>query len=123
MFKTRLLSGIVLIGLAVGTVLLGGPVLLVTVAFLTFVGMWELYSAVGLTGAKLAEKKGLGKMSLLLGAAYVGAASYMLTLYFLPERYIPYRRSDRFVSVSPGPDHPSSGAFYLRRQHVLSVKK
>lgn len=88
MFKTRLLSGIVLVALAVGTVLLGGPVLLITIAFLTFVGMWELYSAVGLTGATLAEKKGIGKMSLLLGAAYVGAASYMLTLYFLPEWYL-----------------------------------
>ncbi len=88
MFKTRLISGIVLVALAVGTVLLGGPVLLITVAFLTFVGMWELYSAVGLTGAALAEKKGIGKMNLLLGAAYVGALSYELTLFFLPERYL-----------------------------------
>ena len=88
MFKARLISGIVLVALAVGTVLLGGPVLILTVAFLTFVGMWELYSAVGLTGATLAEKKGIGKMNLLLAAAYIGAVSYEVTLYFLPERYL-----------------------------------
>lgn len=88
MFKARLFSGIILVALAIGTVMLGGPVLLATIAFLTFMGMWELYSAVGLTGAKLAEKNQYGRMSLLLAAAFSGAAFFEAALFFLPEWHL-----------------------------------
>ena len=89
MFVTRLISGIVLVALAVGIVLLGGPVLMVTIAFLTLVGMWELYSAIGLTGGELATKgKSLGKMNILLAAAYVGAIVYEVVLFIFGEKYL-----------------------------------
>ena len=43
MFKTRLLSGIVLVILALILILTGGDVLLVTTLLISYIGMFELY--------------------------------------------------------------------------------
>ena len=43
MFKTRLLSGILLVIIALITLIMGGPVLFVTVAAISMIGLRELY--------------------------------------------------------------------------------
>ena len=54
MFKTRLLSGIVLILCMLAFIITGGTVLLVAVAFLSFVAMMELLRMVKLHKTVLA---------------------------------------------------------------------
>lgn len=54
MFKTRLLSGIVLVVIALGTIITGGYVLLGTLLIISMIGMYELYRIFSF------EKKGLG---------------------------------------------------------------
>lgn len=43
MFKTRLLSGILLVAIALVTLIMGGPVLYATVTIISLIGLWELY--------------------------------------------------------------------------------
>lgn len=67
MFKTRLLSGILLVLIALATIISGGDVLFATLLMISFIGMTEIYRIMEL-GSKL------------LGiAGYVAAVSY----YFL----------------------------------------
>ena len=74
MFKTRLLSGIVLVAAAVGLVTAGGDVLLAGLLLVSLVGQFELYRIFGM------EK------SLAGGIGYLGAVLYYLDLRlsFLP---------------------------------------
>ena len=69
MFKTRLISGIVLVAIALLTILSGGYVLLFTLACVSVIGMNELYRAM-----KVHEDK----FTLLEIAGYAGAALYYL---------------------------------------------
>ena len=46
MFVTRLISGIVLVIVALITIILGGPVLFVTLLLVSLIGLRELYQAV-----------------------------------------------------------------------------
>ena len=43
MFKTRLLSGILLVIIALATIISGGYVLFFTLLAVSLIGMWELY--------------------------------------------------------------------------------
>ena len=54
MFRTRLLSGIVLVALALLLIITGGPVLLVSTAILSLIGMFEFYRALGFEKTPLA---------------------------------------------------------------------
>ena len=47
MFKTRVISSVFLVAIALVTILLGGPVLIITVAAISLIGMQELYNAMG----------------------------------------------------------------------------
>lgn len=67
MFKTRLLSGILLVVIAFLTIMAGDYVLLPTLLCVSLIGMRELYSAMGV------HKEGLGLLEL---AGYLGAAFY-----------------------------------------------
>lgn len=67
MFKTRLLSGIVLVIIAVATIFLGGDVLFATLLIISLIGVSELYKVVKI------EKAPLG----IVG--YIGVVAY----YFL----------------------------------------
>ena len=63
MFKTRLLSGIVLIIIALATIIPGGIVLFATLAAISLIGMQELYKAMkvqekGVGGPELAGYEG-----------------------------------------------------------------
>lgn len=74
MFKTRLLSGILLVIIALATIITGGDVLFATLLLISFIGMTEIYKVLKI-GATI------------LGiAGYIAAAAY----YFL----IRYNRAD-----------------------------
>lgn len=64
MFKTRLLSGIVLVIIAGFLLVTGGDVLLGALALISLIGMFELFRAVGV------EKSPLGVIGYLAGIAY-----------------------------------------------------
>lgn len=78
MFRTRLLSGILLVILALVTILSGGYVLFVTLLLVSLIGMRELYSAMGVRGSGF---------SLLELAGYLGAVLYYGVLLISPESY------------------------------------
>ena len=67
MFKTRLLSGILLVIIALATIISGGDVLFATLLMISFIGMTEIYRVLEISG------------TLLGGAGYVAAVAY----YFL----------------------------------------
>ena len=67
MFKTRLLSGMLLVVIALATIISGGDVLFATLLLISFIGMTEIYRVLGISG------------TLLGGAGYLAAAVY----YFL----------------------------------------
>ena len=70
MFKTRLLSGIVLVALALLFIISGGPVLLTAMTVISLIGMFELYRVFGIEKA-------------LPGAVgYLAAVCYYLDLAF-----------------------------------------
>lgn len=75
MFKTRLLSGIVLVIIALATILCGGPVLFTTLLCVSLIGMQELYKA---TGVKKED------FDLLEIVSYVGVAIYYFVMWQLP---------------------------------------
>ena len=78
MFKTRLLSGIVLVAIALLTIMSGGYVLLLTLLCVSLIGMRELYNAMGV------HKSG---MDLLELAGYLGAVLYYGTVFLGFEKY------------------------------------
>lgn len=79
MFKTRLISGIVLVAVALATIITGGPVLFAVLLIISLIGMHELYRAVKV------EEKGI---SLLSAMAYAGAVLYYVLIYFNASAYI-----------------------------------
>lgn len=70
MFKTRLLSGILLVLIALVTIISGGDVLFLTLLMISFIGMTELYKVLEISG------------SLLGIAGYVAAVVYYGLLRF-----------------------------------------
>lgn len=78
MFKTRLLSGIVLVIAALVLIITGGEILLVSMLFVSLIGMYELYRVFGI------EKAGPGILGYLAAAAYY----VNLKLAFLPDLMI-----------------------------------
>ena len=66
MFRTRLISGIILVILAVIVVSTGGALLYGVTAVISLVGMFELYRVMGI------EKKSLGLVGYLAGISYYG---------------------------------------------------
>ena len=101
MFVTRLVSGIILVAVALATILLGGPVLLATILFITLVGMHEFYGAMRIVKPNRAQKKVEGKeyeakdkfikeapdssITILAAVGFCGAVGYDLALFFCPE--------------------------------------
>ncbi|MCR5272189.1 MAG: phosphatidate cytidylyltransferase [Lachnospiraceae bacterium] len=70
MFKTRLLSGVILVLLAFILIIPGGEILVVSMGIISLIGMYELYRVVQI------EKKAPAIM------AYILAIIYYLNLYF-----------------------------------------
>lgn len=73
MFKTRLLSGIVLVLIAVAAIAAGGPLLFAVLLCISLIGMEELYRAMEI------HQKNYG---LLETAGILGALLYYLALFF-----------------------------------------
>ena len=69
MFKTRLLSGILLVIIALATIISGDYVLFFTLLAVSLIGMRELYRAM-----KVQDEK----INLLAAAGYLGAVLYYL---------------------------------------------
>lgn len=78
MFKTRLLSGIILVILALATIICGGPVLFITLLCVSLIGMQELYKAVGV------RKDGFNLLEII---SYIGIIVYYLSVWLLPDKY------------------------------------
>lgn len=76
MFKERLLSGIVLVILAIGAIYTGGVLLLCAVGILSLIGQFELYRVLKL------EKSALGY------AGYLATIGYELLLYMHKDSYM-----------------------------------
>lgn len=68
MFKTRLLSGILLVIIALATIISGGDVLFATLLMISFIGMTEIYKVLEISG------------TLLGGAGYIAAAGYYILI-------------------------------------------
>ncbi len=73
MFVTRLISGIVLVIVALITIILGGPVLFVTLLLVSLIGLRELYQAVKV------EDQGISPLALV---GYGSAVGFYCLLYF-----------------------------------------
>lgn len=70
MFKTRFLSGILLVIIALATIITGGDVLFATLLMISFIGMTEIYKVLEISGT-------------LLGVVgYVAAVAYYFLLRF-----------------------------------------
>ena len=68
MFKTRLLSGILLVIIALATIISGGDVLFATLLLISFIGMTEIYRVLEISG------------TLLGGVGYLAAVGYYLMI-------------------------------------------
>ena len=75
MFKTRLLSGIILVALALILIISGGEILLVSTAMISMIGQYELYRVFHV------EKKAPGFLGYLFTAFYFADLEYS----FLPD--------------------------------------
>ncbi len=80
MFRTRLISGIVLVALALLTIITGGWVLYCTVLLLSLIGASELYKAMEVRP----EKSGI---SVLEVTGYIGICLYYASLVFADGSY------------------------------------
>ncbi len=69
MFRTRLISGIVLVAVALVVIIAGGPVLAATLLAISIIGMSELYCAIGVDDRKLSPLAAVG---------YLGCFAYYL---------------------------------------------
>ena len=78
MFKTRLLSGFVLVIIALLTIMSGGYVLLLPLLCVSLIGMRELFSAMGVhkSGMDLLELAGYLLAVLYYGTVFLGFEKY-----------------------------------------------
>ncbi|MDO4321088.1 MAG: phosphatidate cytidylyltransferase [Lachnospiraceae bacterium] len=73
MFRTRLISGIVLVAIALAVIITGGPVLAATLLAISVIGLEELYKALGIED---------GKFSPLAAVGFVGCIVYYVIVFF-----------------------------------------
>ena len=71
MFKTRLISGIILVALALFLIITGGPVLLVSTLFISLIGLFEFYRVFKI------HNHSLGYVGYVATAIYYGTISYL----------------------------------------------
>lgn len=104
MFKTRLISGIILVVLALATILPGGLPLLLMVGFISIVGMQEFYGAMNVVRRNKAQVPAAGKeyeakdpnalknqvkepVNALSAAGFLGAVQYLILIAFAPNYF------------------------------------
>ena len=92
MFKTRLISGIVLVAIALVTIIIGGPLLPGVLLLISLIGMNELYRAAGLEGSPL---------TLLTGAGMLGAIVFYVVMYLTDSTwYLPVLLADLILILA-----------------------
>ncbi len=80
MFRTRLISGIVLVAIALVVLIAGGPLLALTLLLVSLIGLNELYRAL-----KIEDKeKGLSPLAV---TGYLACIAYYLLLFFGQQSY------------------------------------
>lgn len=79
MFRTRLISGIVLVVIALAVIIAGGPVLAATLLVISLIGMNEFYKAMDIE-----KRKGI---SLLTLPGYLGCVFYYLLVFLDIQAY------------------------------------
>ena len=79
MFKTRLISGIILVGIALLVIISGGYVLYFTMLALSLIAAGELYRATKVRGDK--------PFGLMDCSGYIGIVLYYLAVLFLPQAF------------------------------------
>ena len=72
MFRTRLISGIVLVAIALAVIITGGPVLAATLFAISIIGLEELYRALGIED---------GKFSPLAAVGFFGCLIYYIIVF------------------------------------------
>ena len=72
MFRTRLISGIILVLIALAVIISGGPVLAATLFIISVIGLNELYRALGIEDRKFSPLAAVG---------YLGCAVYYIMVY------------------------------------------
>ena len=72
MFRTRLISGIILVLIALAVIISGGPVLAATLFIISVIGLNELYRALGIEDRKFSPLAAVG---------YLGCAVYYSMVY------------------------------------------
>lgn len=77
MFKTRLLSGILLVIIALATIITGGDVLFATLLLISFIGMTEIYKVLGISG------KLMGIVGYIVAIGYYFLIRFALTKYVI----------------------------------------
>jgi phosphatidate cytidylyltransferase len=83
MFKTRLISSVVLVAAALFTILQGGYVLAAVLLFLSLTAYRELMKACGLSGETLGKGKKCSPLEII---GYAGIAVYYLVMTFQEDR-------------------------------------
>lgn len=78
--KTRVISGIILVAIALAAGLLGGPVLCFVLLFCSIVGMYEMMKALGV----LNSEREPGALAI---AAFLGATAYYVLLLIFGDRF------------------------------------
>lgn len=79
--KTRIISGAVLAAVCIGTILAGGPVLLLTLLFCSLTGMFELMTA----GGVIRKDRAVPAAAV---TAWAGACAFYVVLFFPGGRFI-----------------------------------
>lgn len=126
MFKTRLLSGIVLLAIAITVVVLGGHILFATILLISMIGTMELYrlenmekSLPGITG----YIAGVGYFALI----FTGYSRYLILLFigflmvlmFLYVFQFPHYKTDQITLVFFGLFYVSVMLSYIYKVRIL----
>lgn len=82
MFRERLISGILLVVIALAVIITGGPVLAVVLAAISVIGMNELYRAIGVEDKKISPLAWIGYLGCIVYYVMVfcGQTAYTMTV-------------------------------------------
>lgn len=82
MFRTRLISGIVLVILALALIITGGPVLAAALAVISVIGLYELYRVLKVEDGKFSPLAAAGYLGCILyyGIVFYGYTAYTMTV-------------------------------------------
>ena len=82
MFWTRLISGIVLVLIALVVIITGGPVLAATLLVISVIGLFELYRVLGIQKEKFSPLAAVGYCGTVLyyGIVFFGHQAYTMTV-------------------------------------------